>query len=193
MMPHSLEFYARDTVSVAKDLLGSYLVRRIGKEVLVGKIVEVEAYLGEHDPACHASAGKTERTRIFWGRPGLAYVFLIYGLYHCLNAITLPEGQAGCVLIRALEPQRGLRRMVLNRYGRDGKQVTNGPGKLCQAFRIDLSLNGTDLTNEQSQLYIAKAPLEKFEIKITQRIGINKAAEEPLRFAISNNSYVSKR
>ena len=100
MIPHCVEFYERDTISVAKDLLGCYLVRRIKSRTLVGKIVEVEAYLGEKDLACHASVGRTKRTRIFWGRPGVAYVFLIYGIYHCLNAITLPEGQAGCVLIR---------------------------------------------------------------------------------------------
>jgi len=192
MTPHPIDFYERDTGTVAKNLLGCYLVRRIESEMLVGKIVEVEAYLGENDPACHASTGITERTRIFWGRPGVAYVFLIYGIYHCLNAITLPEGQTGCVLIRAVEPQQGLELMIRNRFGRDGKEVSNGPGKLCQSFRIDLSLNGIDLTTKESPLYIAEGSSANFEIKITPRIGIRKASKELLRFAIADNPFVSK-
>lgn len=192
LIPHPIEFYEKDTITVARNLLGSYLVRNIGNERMVGRIVEVEAYLGESDPACHASAGITERTRIFWGRPGVAYVFLIYGIYHCLNAITLPEGKAGCVLIRAIEPLSGIEKMVSNRYGRDGREISNGPGKLCQAFEINLSLNGTDLTSRNSPLYIAMGNVQGIEIEITKRVGITKAADQHLRYVIKGNQFMSK-
>jgi len=189
---YPIEFFQQDTIQVAKDLLGSLLVRQIGDEKLVGRIVETEAYLGENDPACHASAGKTPRTEIFWGRAGVAYVFLIYGIYYCLNVITLPEEEAGCVLIRALEPIMGIDRMRRNRGGSGDRELTNGPGKLCQAFEIDLSFTGTDLTDSNSALYIAKRDSSNFAIETTSRIGITKATDELLRFTIKGNRFVSR-
>ncbi len=201
MDTYPIDFYEQDTKVVARHLLGSYLVRNTENGIsengiMLGKITEVEAYLGESDHACHAFVGKTDRTRIFWGKPGIAYVFLIYGIYHCLNAITMPEGKAGCVLIRAVEPLSGVARMVKNRHRSSSERkglacLTNGPGKLCQALAIDRSLNGTDLTNPNSPLYIARgesSDSQNAEIKITKRIGITKAAEQPLRYVLKTTT-----
>lgn len=188
-------FFERDPVSVAKDILGHFLVRRVQDSFLVGKIVEVEAYLDESDPASHAAAGMTERSKIFWGPGGRAYVFVIYGIHHCLNVITMPKGEPGCVLIRAVEPVIGIEIMRRNRGGRDGVELTNGPGKLCSAFDIDLSFNNMDLTDLKSTLFIARN-LEihegSFEIGVTPRVGISKGTERMLRFFIQGNPYVSR-
>lgn len=192
-IPHPVGFYARNTIDVARDLLGCYLVRNIGAKMMAGKIVEVEAYLGESDPACHAAAGKTKRTKIFWGRPGVAYIFLIYGAHYCLNVITMPEGEAGCVLIRALEPLLGVEAMAHWRSAREGSEtIANGPGKLCRALSIDLSLNGMDLTSEQSPLYIVSGDVQSPAIETTKRIGVTKAPESLLRYTIKDNRFCSR-
>lgn len=176
-------FYARDTVLVARELLGKYLVHISGGMEKIGKIVEVEAYLGPHDLAAHSSKGLTNRTKIMFGPPGHAYVYLIYGMYCCMNVVTEKEGHASAVLLRAIEPVAGI----------DGR--TQGPGLLCKAMSIDRSLNGHDLESED--FYIAAdAEAETFVIIKRPRVGVDYAgawAAKPLRFYMDGNPYVSKR
>src|SRR3982750_4072214 len=133
-------FYDRDTICVAKELLGKYLVHHDNDIVRIGKIVEVEAYLGPHDLAAHSAKGLTPRTKVMFGPPGHAYVYLIYGMYYCMNVVTEKEGHASAVLLRALEPVRNI----------EGR--TQGPGLLCKAMGIDKSLNGRDLLSEDSYI-----------------------------------------
>jgi len=177
------EFYDRDTVTVAGELLGKYLVNVSGGVERVGRIVEVEAYLGPHDLAAHSSRGLTQRTRVMFGPPGHAYVYMIYGMYHCMNVVTEREGHASAVLLRALEP-------VMNIEGR-----TQGPGRLCKAMRIDRRLNTHDLTS--GDFYIAGLPAsEPFAIVKRPRVGVGYAgqwARRLLRFYIRGNPFVSKR
>ncbi len=192
--PLSREFFSRKTEEVSRDLLGKNLVRRTETGVLVARIVEVEAYLGEHDPAAHASFGNTERTRVLYGEPGHAYIFRIHGL-HCLNAVAEPLASPGCVLIRAAEPLEGLEIMRGNRKKKEVKdvEIANGPGKLCQALNIDMSLYGVDLTATNSPLSICEGNnIQLFEIEVGKRIGITKAPDWELRFSIKNNIFVSK-
>lgn len=175
-------FYDRDTVAVAKDLLGTYLVHTSGGVERVGRIVEVEAYLGPHDRAAHSSRGRTKRTNVMFGPPGHAYVYLIYGMYWCMNVVTERDGHASAVLLRAIEP-------VKNLMGR-----TQGPGLLCRAMGIDARLNAHDLVSET--FYIAAPPeAEPFAIVKKSRIGVDYAghwARRLLRFYIKGNSFVSK-
>lgn len=177
------EFYARDTVTVARELLGKYLVRVTGGVARIGKIVEAEAYLGPHDRASHSSRGRTPRTEVMFGPPGHAYVYLIYGVHHCTNVVTEPEGSGSAVLLRALEP-------VQNVAAR-----TSGPGLLSRALDIDRSLTGHDLLSHD--FYLAEPPEpEPFDIVTTPRIGVGYAGEwagEPLRFYVGGNPFVSSR
>lgn len=186
--PLGRDFYCRPTIAVAVGLLGKVLHHKTTLGSLAGKIAEVEAYLGRIDPACHAFSGKTRRTSIFWGMPGMAYVFVNYGIHHCLNAITEKLDVAGCVLIRALEPIVGIEAMMKNRSVGKLISLTNGPAKLTQALGITLDQNGTDLT--QGDLVILDDD-QCSEILVTGRIGISKAQNEPLRFCIEGNSFVS--
>jgi DNA-3-methyladenine glycosylase len=178
----SREFYCRDTCLVATELLGKYLVYRHPGNTQIGKIVEVEAYLGPHDLAAHSAKGLTPRTKVMFGPPGHAYVYLIYGIYHCLNVVTEPEGNAAAVLLRAIEPWQAI-------SGR-----TQGPGLLCQAMDIDKRLNGHDLTSDN--FYIAEGhPSAPLKIIKRPRIGVAYAkhwAKRLLRFYIKGNIYVSK-
>jgi len=168
-------FYARPTVEVARALLGKILVH--GEAA--GRIVETEAYLGMTDPAAHAYRGVTPRTRVLFGPPGHAYVYLIYGMYYCLNVVTEAEGIAGCVLIRAAEPVTLL------------KGSGSGPGRLTRALGITLAHNGRDLTG--GTFTIRKpASSEPFETGISPRIGIRQAADWPLRFFVRGNLHVSR-
>ncbi len=188
--PLPRSFYNRPTDTVARELLGKYLVRRLGDEYLIGKIVETEAYIGEDDPACHAARGYTNRTSIMYGPPGYAYIYFIYGMYNCLNAVTEREGFPAAVLIRALEPVRGIERMKTFRQRADLHSLTNGPGKLCQALQVDRSLNGTDLCDEI--LFITPGEdIPEHQIMRTSRIGIRKGVEHPWRFFIADNPFVS--
>ena len=189
MKPLSRKFYERDTKEVAKDLLGKVLVHRTPKGVLKGKIVEVEAYYGENDPGSHAYKGKTPRNEIMYGLPGFAYVYFCYGNHWLLNVVTEKRGKAGAVLFRALEPLEGTEIMKENRKSKEIQNLTNGPGKLTQAFGINKKHNGLDLT--KSNLFITRGKKENFEIVTTTRIGIKRGKELPLRFYIKGNKFVS--
>ncbi|MBN1654585.1 MAG: DNA-3-methyladenine glycosylase [Deltaproteobacteria bacterium] len=178
----SREFYDRDTITVARELLGKHLIRVTHGASRIARIVEVEAYLGPHDLAAHSARGLTNRTLVMNGPPGYAYVYMIYGMYYCLNVVTESEGHACAVLLRALEP-------VKNVTGR-----TRGPGLLCRAMDIDRRHNGHDLLSED--FYIASSGInEKLSIVKRPRIGVNYAgrwAKRLLRFYIRGNSFVSK-
>jgi DNA-3-methyladenine glycosylase len=191
--PLPRSFFEHDTTTVSKNLLGKTLLRRIDDKILAAKIVEVEAYLGEHDPAAHASFGNTNRTKVLYGEPGHAYVYRIHG-WHCLNAVAEPLNSPGCVLIRAVEPIEGIEHMREYRKRKDipDKQLANGPGKLCQALNIDLALYGADLTAINSPLSICEGDTMPFEIEVSKRIGITKAADWELRFTVKDNIFVSK-
>ncbi len=176
-------FYDRDTVTVAIELLGKHLVHVSDGVRRVGRIVEVEAYLGSHDLAAHSAKGLTERTKIMFGPAGHAYIYMIYGMYYCMNVVTEREGHASAVLLRALEPVKNL----------DG--TAQGPGLLCRAMHIDGSLNGHDLTS--NDFYIAaRARSESFEVVHRPRIGVDYArhwAKRLLRFYIKDSPFVSKK
>ena len=175
-------FYDRDTILVAQELLGKCLVHHDHGVERIGKIVEVEAYLGPHDLAAHSAKGLTARTKIMFGPPGHAYVYLIYGMYDCMNVVTEPEGHASAVLLRAVEP-------VQNLEGR-----TQGPGLLCRAMHIDRRLNGHDLLSDD--FYIAQPSTAEIVRHVKRpRIGVDYAkhwAKRLLRFYIKGNPYVSR-
>lgn len=184
-------FYRRSTPRVARDLLGKILVRVYDGNILAGKIVETEAYCGESDPASHAAAGRTERTEIMFGPPGYAYIYLIYGKYYCLNAVTETEGKAGAVLIRALEPLQGIKIMQRFRPSGNLKELTSGPGKLCQALAIDHQLNGADLLG--NTLFLLSAPpIPEKMVAATPRIGVSAARNVPWRFIVNGNPFVTQ-
>lgn len=198
------EFYNRDSVTVSKELLGKYLVHAVNGEYLAGKIVEVEAYMGPTDKAAHSYKGRrTERNEIMYGGPGFAYVYIIYGMYNCMNVVVEEANKPQAVLIRALEPVHGLEAMAKFRYSREYSELskreilglTSGPGKLCRALNIDRTLNGEDLCG--SKLYISEAEgEEKFDIVTTTRINIDYAEEArdyPWRFYIKDNPYISRK
>lgn len=189
--PLPRSFYARDTKEVAKDLLGKILVRKLAEGTIKGKIVETEAYYGEEDPASHAFRGKTERAKIMWGMPGTVYIYLIYGMYYLFNIVTEKKGKAGAVLIRALEPQEGIGLMKKMRKTDEIKNLTNGPGKLTQAFVITNKKHKQDLLS--GSLIIEEGVREEFEIISTTRIGVNAGGQAKLRFYIKGNEFVSKR
>ncbi|HJT69272.1 MAG TPA: DNA-3-methyladenine glycosylase, partial [Terriglobales bacterium] len=170
--------------------------RREGRELLTGRIVEVEAYLGADDPAAHASIGKTNRNAVLFGPPGYAYVYFIYGNHYCLNVSCLPDGTPGGILFRALEPLQGLERMHELRgieQGSDLRRLTSGPGRMAAAFGITRERdNGKNLTAGKSDLYIADDGTPPPQVLITKRIGITKAADMPLRYIVAGNRFVSK-
>ncbi|MFH0887193.1 MAG: DNA-3-methyladenine glycosylase [bacterium] len=190
MKPLPRSFYRRSTLRVAKALLGKNLVRVVGGHILAGRIVETEAYFGQ-DRASHSYRGPTKRSQPMFEEAGHAYVYFVYGNHYCFNVVTEKVGRAGAVLIRALEPVSGMRRMVLNRNGIKDKGISNGPGKLCQAFAIDKKFNRADLTGKV--LFITDG--EDCDIKVvrTTRIGISEAKEKPYRFYIKSNEYVSRK
>jgi len=182
------DFYARPAIEVARDCLGKILVH--GKTA--GRIVETEAYLGVDDRAAHAWRGITDRTRVIFGPPGHAYIYFIYGMYECLNFVAEPEGQAGCVLIRAVEPLLGIPGMRRRRpTAKRIEDLASGPGKLTRAMGISRKQNGVDLT--EGPLHV-RGLLEytRFEVELTPRIGITHCADWPLRFVIANNRFVSR-
>lgn len=189
----SRTFYDRDTLEVARDLLGKYLVRRVDGAELVVRITETEAYVGAVDKACHAYGGRrTARTETLYAKPGTAYVYLIYGMYHCLNFVTEPEGTAAAVLLRGVEAVSGTDLMAYNRFGRGYEQLTadqrknflNGPGKVCRALALTRTHNGLDLT-AGGELFLCAGEAPTGEIHVGKRIGIDYAEEAvdfPWRF-----------
>jgi DNA-3-methyladenine glycosylase len=191
------DFFNRDPRRVARALLGKLLIRKNGRSRLVGRIVETEAYLGEGDPASHSFAGKTARNAVMFGPPGFAYVYFIYGNHYCLNVSCMPDGVAGGVLFRALEPLVGVEAMarargVELRSERDLKNLTSGPGRMAEAFSITRERdNEKNYTSARSDLQLADDGYRVRRVEITPRIGIVKAAEERLRYIIAGNPFVS--
>lgn len=197
-------FFARDPRRVARDLLGKILIRNAtdSSPRLAARIVEVEAYLGSDDAAAHSASGKTPRNAVLFGPPGYAYVYFIYGNHYCLNVSCEPDGQAGGVLFRALEPLEGIdamarvRNVTIRRERdlarKDLPKLTSGPGRLSQAFGVTRARdNGRDLTSPESSLWIADDSTRSRAIQTTPRIGIRKAADHPLRYLLKGNAFVS--
>ena len=187
-------FYSRPAVDVAVDLIGKVLVRQVGRTRMAGIIVETEAYVGSHDLACHASKGKTARTSVMFGPPGRAYVYMIYGVYYCLNAVTERTGYPAAVLIRAIEPLDGLHAMKRRRpkAARD-IDIGSGPGKLCQAMSIDRDLNAVSLRGRS--LWIENHDMDPVPVAAGPRIGVDYAGQyrdKPWRFFVHDNPHVSR-
>jgi DNA-3-methyladenine glycosylase len=197
LVPRS--FYLDPPDVVARKLLGKLLVR--AGEPMAGRIVELEAYFGESDPAAHSFAGKTARNAVLFGPPGHAYVYFVYGMHYCLNVSCQPEGRAGCILLRALEPICGLEAMAIgrglpapSRFSKAASILTSGPGRLCQAFGVTREQdNGADLTAPESDLQIRDDGFVAREVMVTPRIGITKDADRPARFLLVGNPFVSAR
>ena len=187
-------FYARDTELVARDLLGAVLESTVRGVRCRGRIVETEAYVGEHDAACHAAAGRTKRSSGLWGPPGSAYVYLIYGMYWCANVVTRAEGLASAVLLRAVEPIDGVVAMRQRRGSRRTEEVlANGPGKLCMAFGITGRHHGVSFLHGSLRI-VAGDRVKDSDIAVTPRIGINPANPArtwPLRWIVKESPHVS--
>lgn len=184
-------FFDRSPEVVARQLLGKVLRHNYKGEWLSGRIVEVEAYLGLDDPASHTFIGQTERNRVLFGPPGVAYVYLVYGMYYCLNVSCLPAGEPGGVLFRAIEPLEGVRTMARLRgvpEASGASRISGGPGRLCQALGITRELhNGVDVTRRDSTLRVVDDGFHVSRVVVTPRIGIQKAADLPLRFLITSD------
>lgn len=198
----SRSFYKKDAITLAKDLLGKYLFHNVNDEILIGRIVETEAYMGYYDKGAHTYKGRrTKRTEAMYGEPGHAYIYLIYGMYDCINVVAAKKDIGQAVLIRALEPVEGHSTMSLNRFSKSFeelktkqiKNLTNGPGKLCRAFGITRELYYEDFTGDC--LYICEKKEDaKFETIESKRVGIDYAREAKdylWRFYIKDNEYVS--
>ncbi len=185
------DFFLQPTEQVARRLTGCLLVRRLGGETLVGRLVETEAYLSEGDPGCHAARGRTERNAPMFGPPGTIYVYLIYGMHLCMNVVTQPEGTPEAVLLRAAEPIAGIDAMR-ERRGRDAlKDLCSGPAKLCEAFGVTLEDDGRDITG--GELFVAPAPAPPDRVAVTTRIGLGEGCGEDLmlRYLILDSPWVS--
>jgi DNA-3-methyladenine glycosylase len=185
-------FYERETEIVAREMLGTVLECGTDNGVASGIIVETEAYIGEHDLACHAAVGRTARTEHLYGPPGIAYVYFIYGMYWCFNAVTRAEGLPSAVLVRALEPLDGIALMHKRRPRvSSAVELTNGPGKLCSALGITGSHTGKSL--QRKPLVIREGErIADDDVEITTRIGITRSADWPLRWIVKNNRFVSR-
>ncbi|MBL0169239.1 MAG: DNA-3-methyladenine glycosylase [Gemmatimonadaceae bacterium] len=180
---HLAAFYDRDPATVARELLGSVLRMKDAHGIVSGRIVETEAYLGPHDPACHAVAGRTARTWHLFGPPGTAYVYFIYGMHWCVNAVTREDGYGSAVLIRALQPLEGIDLMRARRTkARGDGQLCNGPGKLCAALGIDRAFDGASLTGGSALTIYAGTPVPDADVVVGPRVGISKAVDLNLRF-----------
>jgi DNA-3-methyladenine glycosylase len=186
-------FYTRNTLTVAEELLGKHLVRyTLGAEI-VGRIVEVEAYGGSDDPGSHAYCGRTPRNQLMFRKGGFAYVYFVYGKHYCFNVVTEKHDVPGAVLIRALEPVKGIETMKKNRRTSDVLNLTNGPAKLTEAMNITGKQNGLDLTKSK-ELFICKLEeKERFEVVSTKRIGIKVGVDKPWRLYIKSNRFVSRK
>jgi DNA-3-methyladenine glycosylase len=191
-------FYTRNVIIVAKELLGKVLVKKEGEEYLSGLIVETEAYDGAFDEAAHTFIGRTKRNEIMFNEGGYFYVYFTYGNHFCCNVVTGKKNHGAAVLIRGVEPLTGIKQMAKNRFDKilinDKEKInlTSGPGKVCKAFNINKDHYGLDLTG--SRVFILDNPrIKNKNIVITKRIGIKKSADLPWRFYIEDNPYVSKR
>lgn len=192
------EFYCRNVLTVAKDLLGKILVKEDPGVYYAAKIVEVEAYEGETDEAAHSHKGETPRNKVMFNHGGFLYVYLSYGIHHCCNIVTGIAGKGSAVLIRAVEPIEGIEKMIFNRFGNKSPDetqkihLTSGPGKVCKALDINLSHSGLDLTGNKVYI-INKSKLKKSEIGMSERIGITKSVDLQWRFFIKGNPYLSRK
>jgi DNA-3-methyladenine glycosylase len=189
----SRSFYQQATIDVAKQLLGKYLVRRHNDGRAIGRIVETEAYIGPQDLACHASKGRTARTEVMFGPAGRAYVYFIYGFYHMLNLVTEAKDYPAAVLIRAVEPVDGIELMKERRKSTVLRNLASGPGKLCQAFAVDRSLNGASLNGDI--LFVEDRGETTPKFVATARIGVDYAGKwktKPYRFLVRGSEFVSK-
>jgi len=191
-------FYNRELINVARDLLGKILVKSCDDKIISGKIVELETYHGDFDQAAHSYGGITKRNKIMFEEGGYLYVYFTYGAHHCCNVVTGKKGQGTAVLIRAVEPVSGIDLMIKNRFGRNLKNdreiynLTSGPGKLCKAFGIDRTHSGIDLTGKDIFILDNKKILKK-ETGVSTRIGITRSTDLPWRFFIKNNPYLSRK
>ena len=194
------DFFNRSPEIVGRELLGKLLIRREGRRLLAGRIVEDEAYLGSDDPAAHAYAGRTPRNFVLFGPPGHAYVYFIYGNHYCLNVSCMPEGQGEGVLFRAMEPVFGVEAMAQARdlelptspSPAQLRLISSGPGRMSEAIGITRERdNNKDLTSRNSDLWFADDGFRPERIAATPRIGITKAVDHPLRFVIAGNPFVS--
>jgi DNA-3-methyladenine glycosylase len=192
MEPLPRSFYSRETLVVAKELLGKYLVRRMSEGDIIAKIVEIEAYRGADDPASHAYKGLTARNWPMFGEAGCAYVYFIYGNHYCLNVTTGKKGVPGAVLIRAVQIVNGFELAFKNRKVRSTIDLSNGPGKLTKALAITRGHNGLDLTKTSELFICSLETTESFEIETSRRIGIKAGSEKPWRFFIKNDKFVSR-
>lgn len=184
------EFYLQKCLTVARALIGKILVRIKGNKIYSGIIVETEAYLGEKDPAAHSFIGKTKRNEVMFSEGGVTYVYFTYGNHYCFNVVTEKEHTAHAVLIRAVEPLLGIDEMKKNRRTNDIYNLTNGPGKLAQAFEIDKNLNGANLNG--NEIFIVENEENDYKILRSKRIGITKNSEKPYRFYAKDNLFVSR-
>ncbi len=191
-------FYKRELLTVAKELLGKVLVKENGNNILAGRIAEVEAYNGETDAAAHTFKGRTKRNEVMFNEGGLLYVYFTYGAHFCCNIVTGIEGKGTAVLIRAVEPSAGIEKMIQNRFKREllnDKEMfnlTSGPGKVCSAFGIIKNHSGIDLTGDN--IYLVKSKLKKHEqIGVSKRIGITRSVDLQWRFFIKSNPYLSRK
>ena len=189
-------FYLRPTTIVARDLLGRYIVRMHGRKRLTGKIVEVEAYLGTHDPASHTYRGRTNRNDVMFWEGGHLYVYFTYGMHFCANVVTEKAGTGHAVLLRAIEPVGGIETMRrlrrLQKERSSAHLLANGPAKFCQAFAITRTENGTDLLGNSICL-TEGIPARRKEIRTSRRIGISRGKEKRLRFFVAGNASLSRR
>ena len=184
------DFYLQPTLTVARQLIGKEFVLKRGRMTLSGKIVETEAYIGQSDPACHAAVGRTGRNAVMFGAGGYTYVYFVYGMYNMLNFVTEPEGQPAAVLIRAMEPQQGIKRMQKRRKRMGLLELTSGPGKLCQAFGIEVKDSGRDLTT--GNWFVFDNSEKVARIARSARIGIRAGSDRLWRFYDPTSEFVSR-
>lgn len=182
-------FYDRSTLNVAHDLLGKTICYHSERGGLAARIVEVEAYIGEDDPACHAAPGPTRRNRVMYGKPGFSYIYFIYGMYYCFNIVTEREDYPAAVLLRAAEPLQGLDVMAEKSPRSRHSMILSGPGKFCRGFGLTGKQSGVDLTG--SLIYLRENSLPVGEIVVTRRVGINRGVDLPYRFYLGDSSAVS--
>lgn len=188
------DFFEQDTGAVARALLGHYLCHETTGGMMVGAIVETEAYLSVDDPACHASRGLTERNAAMFGPAGRAYIYLIYGCHYCFNVVTGPVGSGEAVLVRAVEPLEGSALMRQRRgLACSNRDLTSGPGKLCQAFGLDRSFNGCSLHEKPLYLAVNNNNMAYRPLQVTPRIGVTTASDRLLRFIVKDNPFLSRR